>query len=269
VFLVADKTLERRIVVKVLRPKLASGVSAERFKREIRLMERLQHPNIVPIVATGEVLWTGSKPADAMALPFFTMLFVEGDTLRARLSRDGPLAVDEAVRTMRDVASALELAHANGIVHRDIKPENVLLSGGGATVADFGVAKALSASTIGDQDETKLTRQGITLGTPLYMAPEQALGYSDIDHRADIYALGVVGYEMFAGRPPFMGLSGLALLAAQMNDTPQPIGKLCGDLPRSLAHLVTRCLAKDPSARPQSAAEVLRGLDTGAPFGVI
>src|SRR5829696_9699457 len=208
VFVADEASLGRKVVVKVLRPELAEGISSERFKREVRLAARLQHPHVVPLLAAGEL--------DAGVL-FYTMPFVEGESLRARLDRDGGLPVGDVVRILRDAASALAYAHAQGIVHRDIKPENILLSHGGAVVADFGIAKAISASIEADGADgvhrSTLTAAGTSLGTPAYMSPEQASG-DIVDHRSDLYALGVVAYELLAGRPPFQGRNAQQLLSA-------------------------------------------------------
>jgi serine/threonine-protein kinase len=186
VFLATERALGRQVVVKVLPPEMAEGVSADRFTREVRLAARLQHPHIVPLLSAG----------DADGLPWFTMPFVEGESLRARLARAGELPVAEALRTMREVASALAYAHGRGIVHRDIKPENVLLSEGAAMVSDFGVAKALADA--GESGGATLTSLGVALGTPAYMAPEQGMADPRTDHRADIYAFGVLAYELLA-----------------------------------------------------------------------
>jgi serine/threonine-protein kinase len=181
VFLAEEIALHRRVVVKVLPQEMAAGVSMERFKREIMLAARLQHPHIVPLLSAG----------DSDGLPYLTMPFVDGESLRERLARSGELPVGEAVRVLRDVADALLFAHEHGIVHRDIKPENVLLSGNHALVADFGVAKAVSDAAPGHT----LTSVGMAVGTPAYMAPEQAAADPSVDQRADIYAFGVLAYE--------------------------------------------------------------------------
>src|SRR5690348_1670825 len=191
---VADETaLRRKVVVKLLSPELAQGISVERFEREIQTAAALQQANIVPVLATGE----------SGGLPYYTMPFVEGESLRRRLAQ-GPLPISDVLRIMGDVARALQYAHDRGIVHRDIKPDNVLLSGGTAVVTDFGIAKALSASRTGPGGAT-LTQLGTSIGTPAYMAPEQAAGDPNVDHRADLYALGCMAYELLAGTPPFHG----------------------------------------------------------------
>ncbi|HXT48376.1 MAG TPA: protein kinase, partial [Gemmatimonadaceae bacterium] len=250
VFLVRDATLERDIVVKVLSPDLAAGVSAERFMREIKLAAALQQANIVPLIAAGET----------DGLPYYTMPFVDGLSLRARLERNGALPVGEAISVLRDVARALAYAHERGVVHRDIKPENVLLSGEAAVVTDFGIAKALSASRTVAPGGT-LTQVGTSIGTPAYMAPEQAAGDPHTDHRADIYALGCVAYEVLTGAAPFAGRAPHQIFAAHMAEIPAPIASRRPDVPPELDVLVMRCLEKDPAARPQSAREVLRMLD--------
>src|SRR5688572_3110626 len=249
VFIANEASLGRRVVVKVLPGASGGAVSIERFKREIQLAARLQHPHIVPLLTAGE----------SDGLPFFTMPFVEGESLRFRLARGGELPVAEGLRILREVAAALATAHEKGIVHRDIKPDNVLLSGGAAMVTDFGVAKALDAST--DSASGTMTSLGIALGTPAYMAPEQAAASPNIDARADIYAWGIMAYEMFTGRPPFSGRSPQAILAAQVSEAPEHVIKLRPTLPPSLASLIMRCLEKNAADRPQSAGEVIHTLD--------
>jgi serine/threonine-protein kinase len=192
VFVAQDVRLGRKVIVKVLSPELAAALSAERFEREIRVAASLQQANIVPVLAAG----------DANGMPYFTMPFVQGESLRKRLVEGPGLNVSEIVRILGDVARALAYAHEQGVVHRDIKPDNVLLSGGTAVVTDFGIAKAISASRTASGGAT-LTQVGTSIGTPAYMSPEQAAGEPDVDHRADIYAFGCMAYELIAGRPPF------------------------------------------------------------------
>ncbi|HYD55230.1 MAG TPA: protein kinase [Gemmatimonadaceae bacterium] len=252
---VADETrLGRTVVVKVLSPELAAGISAERFEREIRLAASLQQANIVPVLSVG----------DAQGLPYYTMPYVEGESLRARLGGGAPIGVTEIVRILGDVARALQYAHERGVVHRDIKPDNVLLSGGTAVVTDFGIAKAVERARqtpAGTPGTEGLTAIGTSIGTPAYMAPEQAAGDPDVDQRADVYALGVLGYELLAGRTPFQGRTAAQMLAAHMAEEPRPVTELRPDAPGELASLVMRCLAKTPDERPQSAAEVIGALE--------
>ncbi|MGI8842544.1 MAG: protein kinase domain-containing protein [Gemmatimonadaceae bacterium] len=250
VFVAEEARLRRKLVVKVLLPELAAGVSAERFQREIELAASLQQANIVPVITAGET----------DGLPYYMMPFVDGLSLRARLERNGALPVGEAMSVLRDVTRALAYAHERGVVHRDIKPENILLSGDAAVVTDFGIAKALSASRTQAPGGT-LTQVGTSIGTPAYMAPEQAAGDPDTDHRADLYALGCVAYEMLAGAAPFAGRPTHQLFAAHLTEIPGPLGATRPDVPRAIAQLVARLLEKDPARRPQSAREVLHALD--------
>ena len=251
VFVAGETRLDRKVVVKLLSPELAAGVNVDRFEREIRVAASLQQANIVPIFSAG----------DSNGLPYYTMPFVEGESLRARLAKDGALTFTEIVRILGDVARALAHAHERGVVHRDIKPDNVLLSGGTAVVTDFGIAKALSASRTESQGAT-LTQLGTSIGTPAYMAPEQAAGDPDVDHRADIYAFGCMAYELLTGQPPFHGRTPPRVLAAHMGEPPQLVAELRPDTPPVLADLVMHCLAKDAASRPASAAELMRVLDS-------
>ena len=250
VFVADEVRLGRKVVVKVLSPELAAGISGERFEREIRTAASLQQANIVPVLATGET----------NGLPYYTMPYVEGESLRHRMGKQPPLTISDVLRILGDVARALQYAHDHGIVHRDIKPDNVLLSGGTAVVTDFGIAKALSDSRTGPGTAT-LTQLGTSIGTPAYMAPEQAAGDPNIDHRADIYAFGCMAYEVLAGRPPFHGRTPARILGAHMGEVPKPVAELRPDAPAALCELVMRCLAKDVDARPQSAAEVIAALN--------
>lgn len=250
VFVAEELSLGRKVVVKVLPPDLAAGVSVERFKREIQMAARLQHPHIVPVLSAG----------DSDGLPYYTMPFVQGSSLRARLAR-GALSITEAVGILREVARALAYAHEEGVVHRDIKPDNVLLQGGSAVVTDFGIAKALSASRTGGPGGATLTQHGTSIGTPAYMAPEQMAGDPTVDHRADIYAYGVMAYELLSGHTPFHSLTPQRMLAAQMSERPVPIDEVRTDTPPMLAEMVMRCLEKDPASRPQGAADIARVLE--------
>ncbi|MBW2465313.1 MAG: serine/threonine protein kinase, partial [Deltaproteobacteria bacterium] len=187
VFLALETRLDRKVVIKLLPPEMGAGVNVERFEREIKLAAKLQHPHIVPLLTAGsegDLLW-------------YVMPYIEGESMRAKLAREGELPIGEAVRILKEVIDALQYAHSNKVVHRDIKPDNVMLSGKHAVVTDFGVAKAVSAST----GESNLTSLGVALGTPAYMSPEQAAADPHVDHRADIYAIGAMAYEMLTGRP--------------------------------------------------------------------
>ena len=254
VFVATEKRLGRRVVIKVLSPELAASLSAERFEREIQLAASLQQANIVPVLSTGEI--EGSS--------YYTMPFVEGESLRARLAR-GPLSEQEAVSILRDVARALVYAHERGIVHRDIKPDNVLLSGEAAVVTDFGIAKAINAARTspGTSAET-ITQLGTSIGTPAYMAPEQAAGDPGTDHRADIYAFGCLAYELLTGGPPFGHRPPHRLMLAHMSEAAPPIGHQRNGVSPRLEALIVSCLAKLPDERPASARDVLRELDAAA-----
>lgn len=244
VFLGRELRFNRQVVIKVLPPESAVGVSAERFEREIAFAANLQHANIVPLLTAGE----------AAGLPFFTMPFVNGESLRARLMR-GPIPPLETRSILIDIARALACAHSQGIVHRDIKPENVLLSGGAATVTDFGVAKALAESKHGAPTET-LTAIGLSLGTPSYMSPEQAVG-EDVDTRSDLYSWGVVAYEMISGRHPFAHCKNVQqVIVAHVSEKPAPLTSATG-YSAALRKVVMQCLAKEVGARPVSANSLL------------
>jgi serine/threonine-protein kinase len=257
VFLARERALDRQVVVKVLHPEL-SGVNVERFRREIQVVAQLQHPHIVPVLAAGE----------SRGILYFTMPFIDGESLRGWLLRESRLPVDDVVRILHDVADALAYAHERGVVHRDIKPDNVLVSHRHALVTDFGVAKALTMAARGAADDSgddhsviTTTGSGLAIGTPAYMAPEQAAGDPSTDHRADIYAFGVLAYELLAGRPPFTGRPPSEILAAHIAELPQPIETLRADLPPALSALVMSCLAKRPVDRPASAADVRAGIE--------
>jgi serine/threonine-protein kinase len=258
VYLARDERHHRDVALKVVNQDLASVVGpslgTRRFQREIAIAARLNHPHILPLYDSGS----------ASGHLYYIMPFVDGETLRSRLARAGPLAIDDAIRLLRDMTRALAHAHRHGVVHRDIKPENILLNrDGDALVADFGVAKALAAAVGSDPHNAQQTLSaiGLVLGTPAYMAPEQALGDAETDHRADLYALGLVAYEVLAGAPPFSGRNVQELVSAHLTKSPTPIGELRSDVPPALGSLVTTLLAKTPAERPQDATTVLRALE--------
>ena len=238
VFVAHDVALDRDVVIKVLSAETTEGVSADRFRREIQLIARLQHPHVVSILSAGSA--GGSL--------YYVMPFVTGETLRSRIAREGELPVPSVVRILLEVLDALEFAHEHGVVHRDIKPENILLSSRHAVVADFGIAKALTESGT-------LTSAGFALGTPTYMAPEQATADPSTDHRADLYSVGVLGYELLTGVPPFAG-NPQQVITAHLTTPPAPIRERRADVPDALAEVIMRALAKDPNDRPQSAREM-------------
>ncbi|MEO8338044.1 MAG: protein kinase, partial [bacterium] len=250
VYLAKDLKHGRLVAIKVLREDQFTSMGATRFLREIGIAAQLQHPNIVPLLDSGE----------AEGLLYYVMPFVDGESLRQRLSRLRTLPVSEATRVLRELADALSHAHARGVVHRDIKPDNVMMSGRHALVTDFGVARAISAAT-GVHDRTSV---GIALGTPAYMAPEQIAADPDIDHRADIYALGVMGYELLAGHTPFSELPPQQILAAHLATTPVPLDTHRPDVPEQLARIVMKCLEKHPDDRWQSADDLLARLESVA-----
>ena len=247
VFVATDRTLGRKVVIKVLPPDLAAGVNRERFQREIHLAAQLQHPHIVPLLTAGEegrLLW-------------YVMPYIDGESLRAAIDRRGRLPVRDVLRILTDVTEALAFAHGKGVIHRDIKPGNVLMQGTHALVTDFGVAKALSAAL----PRGSGTTSGMAIGTPSYMAPEQLAADPSADHRADIYAVGLLAYELLSGQAPFGGLSPRETMASQLTRMPTPLEKLNPDVPAPLARIITRSLEKDPDRRYASADELLHALE--------
>ncbi len=252
VFLATERALQRRVVVKVLPPDLAAGVNVERFRREIQLAAQLQHPHIVPVLAAG----------DDDALLWYTMPYIEGESLRGALKRQNRLPVRDVVRILHDVVDALAYAHARGIVHRDIKPDNILTSGMHALVTDFGVAKALSAAI----PQAGGTTTGMAIGTPAYMAPEQLAADPAADHRVDLYAVGLLGYELLTGTTPFTGSSPQATLAAQLTVTPPAPHLTLTDVPEALSRVIMHCLEKDAGKRPASAQALLAEMDAIPPL---
>jgi serine/threonine-protein kinase len=251
VYLANDLRHDRSVALKVLRPELSQALGTDRFLREIRLCARLQHPHILGIHDSG----------DSGGQLWFTMPFVEGETLRSRLTREKQLPLGDAIRITREVADALAYAHQHGVIHRDIKPENILLSGNHALVADFGIARALS----GGADE-RLTETGITLGTPHYMSPEQAAGERELDARTDVYSLGSVLYEMLAGEPPFTGPSPQAVLAKRLSE-PAPHVRTTREVPVAIDRAISRALARAPVDRFATATEFADALRVGQAEG--
>ncbi|HEX6406100.1 MAG TPA: serine/threonine-protein kinase, partial [Gemmatimonadales bacterium] len=245
VYLAHDIRHDRPVALKVLRPELAASLGPERFLLEIRIAARLRHPHILPVHDSGETagrLW-------------YTMPYVEGESLRQLLSRERQLPVDRAVRIAIQVLGALGYAHGHGVIHRDIKPENILLESDQAVVADFGVARAISAA-----GEDRLTETGLALGTPAYMSPEQATASRDLDGRSDLYALGCVLYEMLAGQPPFVGATAQQLLARHAIDPVPPLRTVRDTIPAPVEQSVTRALAKVPADRFATAGEFAEAL---------
>jgi serine/threonine protein kinase len=241
VFLARDLRHDRTVAIKLLQPEITSSLTAERFLREIRITARLQHPNVLGLFDSG---------AEA-GFCYYVMPYVEGETLRERLERQGPLALAEVIGVAADLCGALAYAHSRGVIHRDIKPENVLFSAGTAMLADFGLARAIS------EGQRSITVAGMSLGTPPYMSPEQAQGLEQIDHRSDLYALGCVLFETIAGRPPFAGPSLGRVIQQHLQSPPPSLRDLRPDTPAGLDAAIQRALAKDPAARFQSADEML------------
>jgi serine/threonine protein kinase len=247
VFVATDRALGRRVVIKVLPPELTAGVNRERFRREVQVAAQLQHPHIVTLLSAGE---------DGDIL-YYTMPFIEGESLRTALEK-GPLSVRDVVRILHDVVDALAYAHARGVIHRDIKPGNILKLGQHALVTDFGVAKALNAA----MPVSGITTAGMAIGTPAYMAPEQLAGDPAADHRIDIYAVGLLAYELLTGESPFTGPSPQATMAAQLTRIPEPLYIVCPDVPPPLSAIIMQCLSKEPNQRPPTAEALMAALDS-------
>ena len=256
VFVATERALGRQVVIKVLPPDLAAGVNIERFKREIQLAAQLHHPHIVPLLSTGE----------GNGILYYTMPYIEGESLRVAVERHGALRVADVVRILHDVVDALAYAHGRGVIHRDIKPANILRLGTHALVTDFGVAKALSAA----MPISGVTTAGIAIGTPAYMAPEQLAGDPAADHRVDIYAVGLLAYELLIGSSPFSSSSPQATMAAQLTRTPDPLNELRPEVPPELSDLIMRCLEKNPAFRPSTAVALQADLDAvSTPRGAV
>jgi tRNA A-37 threonylcarbamoyl transferase component Bud32 len=255
VYLAHDLKHDRKVAIKVLRPELAAVIGAERFLREIKTIATLQHPHILGLIDSGEVNGTA----------YYVMPFVEGESLRDRLHREKQLPINDAVRLATEVASALDYAHRHGVIHRDIKPENIMLHDGSALVADFGIALAVSSA-----GGSRMTETGMSLGTPHYMSPEQAMGEREITARSDVYALGCVTYEMLSGDPPFTGSTAQAIIAKVMTEKPVPPSKMRDTVPEDVEDAVLTALAKLPADRFGSAKEfalALGGQPDGRPAG--
>ena len=249
VYLAEDVRHRRKVALKVLHPELSAVLGPERFLKEIELTASLQHPHILPLFDSGE----------AAGQLYYVMPLVEGDTLRARLDRERQLPLADAVRIATEVADALQYAHERGVIHRDIKPENILLQNGHAIVADFGIALAVQQA--GGQ---RMTQTGLSLGTPQYMAPEQAMGEKNVDARADIYALGAVTYEMLAGEPPFTGATVQQIVAKVITEKPVSLARVRDSVPSHVEAAVAQALAKVPADRPSSARELATALQDPA-----
>jgi serine/threonine-protein kinase len=247
VFVAIDRSLGRKVVIKLLSPELIADVNRGRFRREIQVAAQLQHPHIVTLLSAGE----------DEDLVWYTMPFIAGESLRSAVEKNGPMSITDVVRVLYHVGEALDYAHGEGVVHRDIKSANILRSGTYFLVTDFGVAKALNAS----MPASGMTQTGMAIGTPAYMAPEQLAGDPSADHRIDIYALGLLAYELLNGRSPFAATTPQKVLAAVLSLEPQPLVEVRPDVPRSLSELVMRCLSKEPDDRPASARILLNGLD--------
>lgn len=242
VFLAEDLRSGEKVALKVLRAEVASVLGPDRFQREITILRRMSHPNIVPIL-----------DADAAGtLLYLVMPFVDGETLRARLEREGPLPVSDVLAIARDIAAAIDHAHAAGIIHRDIKPANILLTEQRAMVCDFGLARALDRAA-----REPTSSSGLVLGTPAYMSPEQAVGGGELDARSDIYSLGCVLYEMFTGEQPFTGPSSQAILARQLMERPQPIRTVRPQVTIAMERATLATLEKDPRERPARGSELI------------
>ena len=246
VFVATDRILGRKIVIKVLSPELTAEVNRGRFRREMQVAAQLQHPHIVPL------LWAGEQDD----LLYFTMPFIKGESLKTAIEKDGGMSVAEVVRVLYHVGEALDYAHEAGIVHRDIKPANILRSGSYALITDFGVAKALNAA----MSAQVMTSTGMAIGTPAYMAPEQLAGDSAADHRVDIYAAGLLAYELLHGKSPYAGATPQRILAAVLTQDPRPLTEVEPEVPQALSDIVMRCLSKEPEQRPATAKELLGSL---------
>ena len=249
VFVATERSLGRKVVIKLLSPELTADVNRGRFRREIQVAARLQHPHIVALLSAGE----------HEDFVYYTMPFIAGESLKSAVEKNGPMPVEDVVRVLYHVGEALDYAHSEGVVHRDIKPANILRQGTYFLVTDFGVAKALNAAM---PETGGMTATGMAVGTPAYMAPEQLAGDSAADHRIDIYAVGLLAYELLHGKSPFAGSTPQRTLAAVLTQDPLPLIQVRPDVPARLSEIVMRCLSKEPDDRPASAKALLAELDT-------
>jgi serine/threonine-protein kinase len=245
VYLAHDRVAGQPVAIKVLRPELAVTVAAERFQREVAILSRFSHPNILPLLDSG---------AEGLFV-YFVMPYARGDSLRALLTRERQLPLDRVVVIAHEIAAGLDYMHGNNVVHRDIKPENVLFDGERAVLCDFGVARAIVVSV-----EDSISSSGLIIGTPAYMSPEQASGRSELDARSDIYSFACLVYEMLAGEPPFTGRTAQVVMAKHANEPPPRVRVVRPEVPETLELALKRALAKRPEDRPQSAAELVRML---------
>jgi serine/threonine-protein kinase len=247
VYLAEDLKHHRKVAIKVMRPELGATLGSDRFLREVEISAQLTHPHILPVFDSGAV----------HGVLYYVMPFVEGESLQQRITREGPLPVDDALRIAREVADALAYAHERNIVHRDIKPANIMISRGHALVADFGIARAMDT-------QTAITRTGLAVGTPQYMSPEQATGASSVDGRSDVYALGCVVYEMLVGEPPFTGPNSQTIMARSLTEAPRPVSASRIGLPATLDGVIARALAKNPADRWRTAQQFADALTSAA-----
>jgi serine/threonine-protein kinase len=247
VFVARDRLLGRRVVIKLLSPELTAEVNRGRFRREVQVAAQLQHPHIVPLLSAGE----------HDDLVYYTMPYIDGESLKSAMEKQGRLSIPDVVRVLYDVSDALSYAHGQGVIHRDIKPGNILRSGSHAVVTDFGIAKALNAA----MSSQAMTSTGMAIGTPAYMAPEQLAGDPSADHRMDIYAMGLMAYELLVGQSPFAGISPQQVLAAVLTRDPKPLHEVRKDVPRKLSTIIMQCLSKMPGGRPPNAEALLDALD--------
>src|SRR5262245_2971911 len=249
VYLARDRKHDRPVAIKILRSEIVVGPAAQRFLLEIQILARLQHPHILPLLDSGTT-------EEASPRPFYVMPYVDGETLRQRLAREGPLPVAEALRLARETGEALHYAHEQGLIHRDVKPENVLLSQGHALVADFGIARAVGVAAA-DQ----LTQPGLSMGTPAYMSPAQVDGEREVDARADPYSLACVLYELLAAPPPFAGPTLAAVLSRQLLAPTPPISRIRPGVPGSVQRAIEQALSKVPADRFGTVLEFLAALE--------